>query len=63
MDKCLYILKQIYFNNIITYVNSKSNCSLEDISRNVTDNKLSRSSICKILKENNIVKKRKIINY
>jgi len=48
-----------YVNNIIEYINSNSNCSLDDISRNVTDHKLSKSSICKILKENNIIKKRK----
>ena len=51
--------KNQYITQIIEYINSNSNCSLEDISRNITNNKLSKSSICKILKENNIVKKRK----
>jgi hypothetical protein len=53
--------KNQYIHNIIEYINSNNNCSLDEISTNVTNNRLSKSLICKILKENNILKKRKII--
>ena len=49
-----------YADSIIQYVNNNG-CSLEDIKNNVTNNNLSFSSICRVLKENNITRK-KIIN-
>jgi hypothetical protein len=50
-----------YTDSIIQYVNNNNGCSLEDIKNNITNNNLSFSSICRVLKENNITRK-KIIN-
>ena len=53
-----------YADSIILYVNNNNGCSLEDIKNNVTNNNLSFSSICRVLKENNInvSPRKKIIN-
>ena len=51
--------KNQYINNIIEYIKTNNNCSLSEIAEHITNNKLSKSSICKILKENNLIKQRK----
>jgi hypothetical protein len=53
-----------YADSIIQYVNNNNGCSLDDIKNNVTNNNLSFSSICRVLKENNInaSPRKKIIN-
>ena len=49
--------KKEYESAIIEYVNNNEGCTLNDIIKNVT-NTLSKSSICRLLKENNISRKR-----
>ena len=47
-----------YTESIIQYVNNNNNgCSLENIKNNVTQDNLSYSSICRVLKENKITRK------
>lgn len=46
-----------YTTNIIDYVNNNEGCTLKNI-RDYIDNKLSYTSICRILKENNITRKK-----
>jgi hypothetical protein len=48
-----------YTEPIIQYVNINNGCSLEDIKNNVTQDNLSFSSICRVLKENKITRKKK----
>ena len=44
-------------NNIINYVNKNEGCLLDDIYKNI-NKVISKQSICRILKENNIIRKR-----
>jgi transposase len=50
--------KNKYIESIINYVDSNEGCSLNDIKINATQNNLSNASICRILKENNITRKK-----
>ena len=51
--------KKHKFNNlIINYVNENLGCNLKDINTNITKNEISLSSICRVLKENNISRKK-----
>ena len=47
-----------YKNNIISYVNSNEGCSLKEIKEHATNNTISNSTICKLLKKENISHKR-----
>jgi transposase len=47
-----------YEEQICTYVNNNNGCSLNDILANLPDMNLSKSSICRVLKKNNITHKR-----
>jgi hypothetical protein len=47
-----------YRNNIISYVNSNEGCSLKEIKEHATNNIISNSTICKLLKKENISHKR-----
>jgi transposase len=47
-----------FIDTIKTYVSTNKGCNLNDIVINATDNKLSKSTVCRILKENNISRKR-----
>jgi transposase len=50
-------IKHLYSNEIINYVNENEGCSYCDI-LNKINNKISASTLCRILKENNITRKR-----
>lgn len=50
--------KYQYIDSIKNYVNEHEGCTLNDIVKNVTNDNLSNSSICRILKENNITRKK-----
>jgi transposase len=50
--------KNKYIESIINYVDNNEGCSLNDIKINATQNNLSNASICRILKENNITRKK-----
>ena len=50
--------KTKYINSIIDYVNKNNGCSLIDINKNVTKNNISLSTICRILKDNKISRKK-----
>ncbi len=50
--------KTKYINLIIDYVNNNNGCSLIDINKNIVNNNISISTICKILKDNNISRKK-----
>ena len=49
--------KEIYKNNILSFVYKNEGCTLDDI-YNYINKVISKSSICRILKENNITRKR-----
>ena len=49
--------KDKYINNIISYVYKNEGCLLDDIYKYI-NKEISKSSICRILKENNITRKR-----
>ena len=48
----------LYENKICEYVNNNNGCSLNDIINNIPDINISKSSICNILKKNNITRKK-----
>ena len=50
-------IKHLYSDEIINYVNENEGCDYNDI-LNKIDNKISSSTLCRILKENNITRKR-----
>lgn len=50
--------KNKYIDTIKIYVNNNEGCSLEKIVKEATKNNLSNASVCRILKENNISRKR-----
>ena len=54
----MHLKKHEYINNIILYVQQHEGCSLNDIRKNITNDKLSKSTICRILHENNITSKK-----
>ena len=45
-------------DNIIDYVNNNNGCTLNNINKDITKDNISLSTICRILKNNNISKKR-----
>ena len=45
--------KEYFKKNVIEYVNNNEGCSLDDIYKYI-NKKISKSSLCRILKENNI---------
>jgi len=49
--------KELYKNNILSFVYKNEGCTLDDI-YNYINKVISKSSICRILKENNITRKR-----
>jgi transposase len=46
-----------YSNQVTDYVNNNNGCTLNQIKENATNNQLSKSSICRLLKMNNISRK------
>jgi transposase len=50
--------KSKYSSLIVDYVNNNIGCSLYDINKDITQNNISLSTICRILKENRITRKK-----
>ena len=50
--------KSKYSSLIVDYINNNTGCSLYDINKDITQNNISLSTICRILKENRITRKK-----